>query len=90
MYCCMDNYAGRCSRLPMVETRLESYLLAGMFFFSALVEDICISFELDWGLNPVSCLIRMNFSSLLCALIVLAALAIGYVPTAAEGCVMSV
>ena len=74
----------------MVESRLESYILAGMFFFSVLVEDICISFELDWGLNSVSCLIRMSFSSLLCALLVLAALAIGYVPTAAEGCVMSI
>ena len=59
-------------------------------FSSVLAVDICISFELDWGLNPVSCLIRMSFSSLLCASLVLAALAIGYVPTAAKGCVMSV
>ena len=59
-------------------------------FSSVLAVDIGISFELDWGLNPISCLIRMSFSSLLCASLVLAALAIGYVPTAAEGCVMSI
>ena len=31
-------------------------------FSSVLAVDICISFELDWGLNPVSCLISVKIA----------------------------